>query len=175
MISLPLQISPHGKIRYEIEDQGYETPCWIWKMAENGNGYPVISTGNGEVDYAHRYFYENLVDDILFNFLVHHKCEVTLCVNPDHLEAKTSQSHAQYHEFGRKSCEPGCKCSLHLKHWQKRIKNSSKVSKLNEEKVIEIRSLCAEGLDRGRVAEKFGVARNTICNIVNYKAWAHVK
>jgi hypothetical protein len=69
---------------------------------------------------------------------------------------------------GSKPCVPGCECPRHERHWEKR-KN-----KLTPVRVREIRAICAQGADRGDVAEEFGIARNTVCNIVNRKAWAHV-
>jgi hypothetical protein len=174
MVYLPLLISPTGKTRYKVEDCGYFTSCRVWQMAENGNGYGIIGVGTNEMDYAHRNIYEKLVDDIPYEFLVHHKCENTLCVNLKHLEAKTSEDHAQYHEFGSEKCKPGCECNHHKRHWEKRIGSDSR-SKLDENKVRKIRLLCANGKDRGIVAKEFGIARNTVCDVVNRKAWKHVE
>lgn len=72
---------------YLEEAHGYETPCWIWQLAVAPNGYGHIHGKNAKL--AHRAYYEMHKGPIPSGLVVHHKCGVKSCVNPDHLEAVT--------------------------------------------------------------------------------------
>lgn len=77
---------------YEVEDRGYDTPCWIWKGAKT-DGYGTINIGNHTTRRAHRWFYEQAIGKIGPGLDLHHKCEVRACVNPEHLEPLTRAEH----------------------------------------------------------------------------------
>ena len=67
-----------------------KTPtCWIWTGWHNGR-YPGFSTGNTKLG-AHRFSYELHKGPIPEGAVIDHLCKVTMCVNPDHLEAVTNQ------------------------------------------------------------------------------------
>jgi hypothetical protein len=70
--------------RYRVEDRGYKTPCWIWQLALNGDGYS--STSNGS---AHRLHYTKAYGEIPAGLELDHLCRVRECVNPEHLEPVT--------------------------------------------------------------------------------------
>lgn len=72
--------------RYSIEDRGYDTPCWIWKLAYGRGGYSKC--GNTS---AHRVYYEKFKGKIPDRYHVDHLCHVKACINPEHLEAVTPQ------------------------------------------------------------------------------------
>jgi len=78
--------------KYEVEDRGYETPCWIWQRAKTTAGYG--ETWNGRVVYAHRLSYELHVGPIPPGHDVHHRCEQRACLRPDHLQPKPHREHA---------------------------------------------------------------------------------
>jgi len=65
--------------------------CWIWLGA--------TSAGYGTVGYeskswpTHRLMYWLCVDNDIQGKHIHHKCLITLCVNPAHLEALTAREH----------------------------------------------------------------------------------
>lgn len=67
------------------EDRGYSTPCWIWQMAINADGYGML-TRRGRQRIAHRMVYEELRGAIPTGMQIDHLCRVRECVNPDHLE-----------------------------------------------------------------------------------------
>lgn len=75
-------------LRYEVEDCGYTTPCWIWQGTPNDAGYGRIQR-DGKDQRAHCYFYEQHVGPIPQGLTLDHLCRVRLCVNPDHLEPVT--------------------------------------------------------------------------------------
>lgn len=66
--------------------------CWIWKGAPRGNGYGCMKI-DGHVVSAHRIAYEiangagSIPDDMVVD---HVRCDTRPCVNPAHLEPKTS-------------------------------------------------------------------------------------
>ena len=58
--------------------------CWLWTgfIDSGGRGRFYF---NGRATSAHRVSYELFVDEILEGLLVCHRCDVSACVNPDHL------------------------------------------------------------------------------------------
>lgn len=75
-----------------IVDLGYETPCWIWTLADSGNGrgggYGRIKL-NGRTCAAHIVSYTNEHGYVPGNKQIDHLCRNRLCINPDHLEMVT--------------------------------------------------------------------------------------
>ena len=61
--------------------------CWVWEGPDNGKG-PTLSHGKmrfaGLVRYVHRVVWF-LVNGYWPTQHIHHKCEVRMCCNPDHL------------------------------------------------------------------------------------------
>lgn len=75
-----------GRKRYELEDRGYETSCWIWLgLINDKTGYPNNS--------VHKHFYELVHEKVPVGFDVHHMCEVKSCVNPAHMTPLLSNVH----------------------------------------------------------------------------------
>lgn len=80
------------KISLPAEPDG----CWIWTGAQAGRQgarYGRVFAGNRTAaghprpEQAHRVIYECCVGKIPDGLEIDHVCRVTLCVNPDHLEA----------------------------------------------------------------------------------------
>ena len=79
-----------------------EDGCWIWTGAVSG--LPSFRYGNIGVGSrtdgtrtnlrAHRVSYELAFGRIPDGHDIHHKCKVTICVRPEHLEALTKKEHA---------------------------------------------------------------------------------
>ena len=67
--------------------------CWIWTAAKNPQEYGHFSDPSFETQIAHRIAYELEVGPIPADMLLHHRCKVPSCVNPDHLEPLTSKQH----------------------------------------------------------------------------------
>lgn len=75
--------SPSIEDYYDKEDRGYVTPCWVWRLGLDGDGYGKIKRER-RTYRAHRWFFEQQ-----FGFvppLLDHLCRVRSCVNPFHLE-----------------------------------------------------------------------------------------
>jgi hypothetical protein len=84
-----------------------------------------------------------------------HRCDNTVCVNPDHLFLGTRREN-------------------HLDSVRKGRKRAWGLQKLNELQVRQIRARAANGELQYRLAREFGIARNTVSGIVNRKSWAHL-
>ena len=70
--------------------------CWNWIGGCDMKGYGVIRLKKKQVK-AYRLSYEWFVKDISKDFVIHHECENTRCVNPDHLIALTRQENTYKH------------------------------------------------------------------------------
>jgi len=81
----------------KVKFTGY---CWLWTAATVGAGpdnmYPALQW-NGKIRRAHRLAYLYWNGPIPKGKEVHHTCGVKLCVNPDHLELRTSLTHHDEH------------------------------------------------------------------------------
>lgn len=70
-------------------DTGFVTPCWLWQLADSGNGrgggYPRMAL-NGRTCAVHKVSFTNEHGYVPGNKQLDHKCRNRRCVNPDHLE-----------------------------------------------------------------------------------------
>ena len=72
--------------RIAIRDMGFQTPCHLWLLALDRDGYGSVQGG-----LAHREAYEREYGPIEAGMQLHHRCEVRHCVNPAHLELVADQ------------------------------------------------------------------------------------
>lgn len=72
--------------KVEISDSD---DCWLWNGSTNGQGYGSFWDGTRLVG-AHRWAYQEYVGSIPDGAFVMHICDVSMCVNPEHL---TTGSH----------------------------------------------------------------------------------
>lgn len=72
-----------------IEQFDWETPCWVWTMADSGTGrgggYPRMKL-NSRTCAAHIVSFTNAHGYVPGNKQIDHKCRNRMCVNPEHLE-----------------------------------------------------------------------------------------
>ena len=70
--------------------------CWVWKGGKS-RGYGVFGF-NGTTVKAYVFAWTYLFGrEIKKGYVLHHTCENTACVNPDHLELVTSVGHGLRH------------------------------------------------------------------------------
>lgn len=74
--------------------------CWVWSGATTGRTgkyghFRASSDRNAAKSYAHRWSYEYHVGPIPHGRQIDHLCRVTLCVNPQHLEAVTPRENVR--------------------------------------------------------------------------------
>jgi hypothetical protein len=75
--------------------------CWLWTGGQTGGSDPQRRYGqfwagrNGGHVYAHRFSWELHRGQIADGLLVLHRCDVTLCVNPEHLFLGTQLDNMQ--------------------------------------------------------------------------------
>lgn len=132
--------------------------CWLWAGADNGGGY-----GKFRGKYAHRVSYEMRNGAIPEGLHLDHLCRVPCCVNPDHLEPVTNQENARRGEAG-----------FHMRDGGAPVGENHPRSRMTAAKVIEVRDGYDHGLSQRWLAEKYGVSRSTVAQIVNRKTWRHV-
>ena len=66
--------------------------CWEWTAARHNQGYGLIQVAHKTVR-AHVLLYEITVGPVPAGKELHHTCDNTWCVNPDHLDPLTRKEH----------------------------------------------------------------------------------
>lgn len=131
--------------------------CWLWTGNTNGR-YGTLGFNNKPL-YAHRFSYELYHGKFDKKLDVCHKCDVNLCVNPQHLFVGS-----------RKDNMRDCLLKGRFAHGSKH-----KNAKLNEQAIVEIIQSYDNGFKNQReLAEQFGVTQTLIGRIVRGKSWKHV-
>jgi len=132
--------------------------CWTINKFNNGNGYRRYEkriNGKRVKFYLHIESYKMHKGEIPQGLYVRHLCNNTGCFNPEHLDIGTQKDNMQDAvKAGRQA--KGTKIPQ---------------SKLNEEKVLEIRKLRAEGMSQHKIAKMYGVQQSTISRVVNRIDW----
>src|SRR4051812_28062773 len=62
-----------------------EYGCWIWTGAKSKPGYGIMRIDRNTLKHAHRVSYEYFNKcSVPSNLCICHRCDVKLCVNPEH-------------------------------------------------------------------------------------------
>ncbi len=144
-------------MRHVVKSDG----CWTWTGCLNAKGYGSVSKGRrlGTM-LAHRASYEDFIGAIPDGLCVCHRCDVRSCVNPGHLFLGTQEENIR----------DMCKKGRHSVPRGERVNTA----KITANDVIDIRTLYAFGATSVGLADAFGLARATICRIIQRKIWRHV-
>jgi hypothetical protein len=146
--------------RYEVNGHG----CWVWSGSRSAGGYgqwllEKTPLGNGRYSkrriYAHRLSWELHRGAIPDGLRVLHECDNPPCVNPEHLFLGTMADNT--HDMLAKGRESRGE--------------DRPLAKLTERDVIAIRQ-SKETLMV--LAERYGVAFQTISDVRRRKVWKHV-
>lgn len=143
--------------------------CIEWIGWKNEGGYGKFSINKEEYMSAHRFSYQNYVGEIPDKMCVCHKCDNPSCVNPEHLFLGTrSENMKDMADKGRHPNKKGVPLLIDNKG-SKHI-----FSKLNEEKVKQIKIKLSQGIKGTIIAREYNVVDQTIYEIKNGKNWKHV-
>lgn len=156
-----------------------QSECIVWTKAKAGKGYGVKMV-DGRMQYVHRIAAEKAFGPIPDGMVVAHKCDNPACHNPDHLFVCTQKENlADMKAKGRSAKGDKHRSKTH----PELVLKGSLVggSKLSESDVLMIRSeykKCGPGKRQPTsltaIAEKYGIAFQTVSKIVNRKTWSHV-
>jgi hypothetical protein len=136
----------HRLFKYVLEDAA--TGCWNWtggkQKNRTGMEYGYFRYG-GKMRRVNRLIHETFNGPIPAGYVVRHKCDNPLCVNPKHLEAGTQrQNVSDRYERGR---------DFHFSG------ESHPMSKISETQADEIASAILRGEKIVSLARRFGVSR----------------
>lgn len=138
--------------------------CWIWTGTKLKTGYGGIGAGgrHGRHLRAHRASWEIHRGPIPEGEKVRHRCDVRLCVNPDHLQLGSQRDNIlDMVERGRR--RGGTRGASIAK------------SVLTDESVREIRQrYAAGGVTYKALAAEYGVTFGAISHVVSRRTWKHV-
>ncbi len=149
--------------------------CWLWTGGVLTDGYGafgIMHNGNHYSFRAHRVSYglaEN--EPVPDELLVCHKCDIPLCVNPDHLflgtPADNSMDMIKKGRSGKGLKKISTSCARGEHHGR---------AKLTAAEVQEIRTILSQPNRPSyeQIGQQFGVNQSHIHRIAHRKAWSHV-
>ena len=148
------------KIRLQEKITLNDIGCWIWKGGKSKYGYGM-SYYLGKVDTAHRIAWKVYVGEIPPGMEVCHNCpggDNPICCNPKHMFLGTHKQNMN-------------DCKYKTGH-QVGSKNHRAI--LNEDKVLEIRSLRKKGVKIKEICQMFGLKYFTCLDVINRRNWCHL-
>lgn len=136
---------------------GHESGCWIWNGGKSKKtGYGCF-TYNNKSHSAHRASWKLFNGEIKNGLCVCHKCDVRLCVNPNHLFLGT-------HKDNMQDCKKKGRLKSHIG-----VKNNS--CKLDVLSVLEIARSKETSV---YLSKKYNINRKMVTNIKNGYSWGHL-
>ena len=143
----------------------------------NGSGYGTIGRGAQHLgkELAHRASYMVHRGAIPDGLIVCHRCDVKLCVNPDHLFLGTYMDNTQ--DAMSKGLIPAGDSWPTQARIDAQVKGERHgMARLTEAQVREIAAtFFAGGITKRQLADRFGVSRATVRNIVLGRNWSHLE
>lgn len=151
------RIDTNGPIPPHCPDLGR---CWIWTAGIFKSGYGYFSIKH-RCFLAHRISWELKFGEIPLGLNALHKCDVRLCVNPDHIFLGTlKDNHDDMVRKGRNAKVCG---------------ERNAFAKLKNDQVIEIRSLySAGGITQAALGSRFRVNEKIIQRVITNKSYKNI-
>ncbi len=159
-----------------------ERGCTLWAGGMHPNGYGQITIGS-ICSRAHRLAWEVAHGPIPAGLFVLHRCDVALCVNPEHLFLGTHAMNMQDMVSKGRAAQGdrhGSKTHPECLRRGKRADTSAwrrgegqHTARLTIKKVRQIRQLRETGLTLTELSVKFSVCIATIHQVTSRKTWAH--
>lgn len=130
-----------------------ETPCWIWKMKPNSQGYAVMKYHQKAYKVYRVMWERHNGKKIPPGINACHRCDTPSCVNPEHIFLGTQQDNiADMVSKGRQSS----------------------YRKLSDDEIRSIRAMVRGGMRQSEVSRVTGVDSGTVSRVVNRKLYRHV-
>lgn len=143
--------------------------CWLWTGALRDDGYGVFNLGQSTVR-VHRFSYELHHGPIPAGKFVCHRCDVPRCVNPAHLFAGThADNMADRQAKGRVAAGADSGMRKHPEAHVRGVKHP--MAKLTPERVGHIRAMRQSGLSHQKIADRVGIARTTVTDVLKGRNW----
>jgi transposase len=136
---------------WRMVDKGDSSGCWVWKGVTSNTGYGLFRISGARL-FTYRLSYALKYGSIPNELDVCHKCDNPICCNPDHLFLGTRSDNM-------------IDCI---------IKKRMPQTKLNPEKVREIRAIYSLGVSYKEIGQRFNVSDWTIRDIIKGNNWRHV-
>lgn len=153
-------------IRIRFENRFAAVPdagCWIWIGDQTASGYGRMRVEGKQV-LAHRVSYELHRGFIAEGIFVCHKCDVRLCVNPDHLFLGTQKDNVtDMIQKGRNSRSGAINPVKHERHHK---------AKINKQQAAEIFQLAwFSPMSQREIGEAYGLSQTNVSVIKHGLAW----
>jgi HNH endonuclease len=147
-----------------------ERGCQLWMGGRRGNKnhrnniygcFAWVRDNYRRVEQAHRIMFSIVHGPIPDGYVVMHKCDVPLCVNPDHLESGTQQQNiADRDRKGRTAPLRG---------------EAAPWAKITEAEARElIRAYATGEFLQQELADRYGLGLTQVNRIITGKRWAHL-
>lgn len=121
----------------------------MWTAAAGADGYGAFGMGRGKVEKAHRMAYRLIHGDIPAGLYILHRCNVRLCVNPDHLMAGT-----------------------HYENMRQMRDQERHSGKLTRETARALKDLVAAGWSQAAAGRVFGIKPSQASRIMRGEQWS---
>lgn len=160
----PRKAARKPDVRERFMDRVTKTEtCWLWDTISNQGGYGSF-THLRRVMTAHRWSYELFVGPTIKGMDICHRCDVRLCVRPDHLFQGTRLENVQdMNAKGRGKLPPRMRGEKHPK------------TRLKDHEVFEVRfGDSFSELSEREISKLLGVNRTLIGKIRRNELYIHV-